>query len=261
MNYLNGESYVEVKDHRYRVHPTENLILRKRDPPNFLRSQYRVQNETQIRRNQNVNKNDNDELKIKNYPEIKQPNIQQPKFKPPNCPSCRQNTWLNFDKGYYRRNCEYIFNKLKHEIDKRVRRLDHNFSTRLPYANKKIRKIWLNMVDTTFNSTEDMIDKLQQLKGKTKLKFYQNMSISNDNMNNKMDEDLFAKNAHSISEIYHEVLMLMKLLQTKPHIRNKNNNYYDLYYTVIKNRDEKEIVNIKNENDYINYKDFIIYIE
>ena len=29
MKYLNGEYYVEVKDHRYKVHPTENNILRK----------------------------------------------------------------------------------------------------------------------------------------------------------------------------------------------------------------------------------------
>ena len=29
----------------------------------------------------------------------------------------------------------------------------------------------MNMVDTTYNTTEDMINKLQQLKGKTKLKF------------------------------------------------------------------------------------------
>ena len=30
----------------------------------------------------------------------------------------------------------------------------------------------MNMVNTTSNSTEDMIDKLQSLKGKTKLKNY-----------------------------------------------------------------------------------------
>ena len=30
------------------------------------------------------------------------------------------------------------------------------------------------MVNTSYNSTEDIIDKLQQLKGKTKLKFYKN---------------------------------------------------------------------------------------
>ena len=33
MKYLNGEYYVEVKDHRYKIHPTENNILRKRDEP------------------------------------------------------------------------------------------------------------------------------------------------------------------------------------------------------------------------------------
>ena len=36
MKYLNGEYYVEVKDHRYRFHPTENIILRKRDEQNLL---------------------------------------------------------------------------------------------------------------------------------------------------------------------------------------------------------------------------------
>ena len=36
MKYLNGEYYVEVKDERYRIHPTENIILRKRDPPRSL---------------------------------------------------------------------------------------------------------------------------------------------------------------------------------------------------------------------------------
>ena len=32
------------------------------------------------------------------------------------------------------------------------------------------------MVFTTYGSTEDMVDKLQSLKGKTKLKFYKNIS-------------------------------------------------------------------------------------
>ena len=39
-------------------------------------------------------------------------------------------------------------------------------STRLPYANKKIRGIWMNTVNTTYNSTEDMIYKLQSVKEK-----------------------------------------------------------------------------------------------
>ena len=48
MKYLNGRYYVEVKDERYSNHPTENIILRNRDPPESLRTQYRRQNETEI---------------------------------------------------------------------------------------------------------------------------------------------------------------------------------------------------------------------
>ena len=107
MKYLNGQYYVEVKDHRYKIHPTENIILRLRDEPKSLRTQYQVQNETQIRKNQKVIKDNNDELIVKNYPKKKQ----QPKFNLPNCPYCKQNNWLEFDKGYYCRNCEYIINK------------------------------------------------------------------------------------------------------------------------------------------------------
>ena len=94
MKYLNGRCYVEVKDHRYKIHPTENNILRKRDPPNSLRTQYQVQNETKVRRNQKVFKIDNDQLIVKNYPRNKQPINQQQKFNPPNCPNCKLNNWL-----------------------------------------------------------------------------------------------------------------------------------------------------------------------
>ena len=34
--------------------------------------------------------------------------------------------------------------------------------------------------------------------------------------------------------------MLMKFLQTKPQVKSMNINYYDLYYTVIKNRIDKK---------------------
>ena len=52
------------------------------------------------------------------------------------------------------------------------------------------------------------------------------------------------------------MLLLTKILQTKPQVKNMNINYYGLYYTVIKTRDDNEIVN-NNENDYINFNDFI----
>ena len=176
MKYLNGEYYVEVRDHRYKNHPTENFVLPKRDPPASLRTQNQVQNETQIRKNQKVNKNDNDQLVVKNYPKNKQPNSQQQKFKPPICPTCKQNNWLEFDTVYYCKNCEYIISIQKNQIDEKILKQERDFSTRLNFANKNIRDIWMNLINTTSNSTEDMIDKLQRLKGKTNLKFYKIIS-------------------------------------------------------------------------------------
>ena len=73
---------------------------------------------------------------VKNYPKRKQPIQQQSKMKPPNC-SCKTKKRVEFDKGYYCQNCDYYNNnnKQKHQIDKKVLGQDHNFSTRLPYAN------------------------------------------------------------------------------------------------------------------------------
>ena len=119
MKYLNGTFFVEVKDHRYKIHPTEIFILRKRDPPQSLRTQYQVQYNTQITGNQKVIKNDNEEIIVKKFTRKKQPIIQQ---QLPNCPSCKRNNWLEFDKGYYCRNCEYMINKQKHQIDKKLLR-------------------------------------------------------------------------------------------------------------------------------------------
>ena len=129
-----------------------------------MRTQYQIRNEIQIRKNQKVIKNNNNELEVKNYPTNKQPIIQQPKVKPPNCPSSRRKNWLDFDKVYYCKNCHYIINKQKHQIDKKVPRQYHYFSTSSPYANKNIREILYFVANTTFNSTEDMIKKLQLLK-------------------------------------------------------------------------------------------------
>ena len=72
-----------------------------------------------------------------------------------------------------------------------------------------------------------------------------------------MDEDPFARNAQSISKINHEVLLLMTFLQTKPQVNSTNTNYYDLFYTVIKIRDEKGMVDNQYDNDYNNFFDFI----
>ena len=43
-----------------------------------------------------------------------------------------------------------------------------------------------------------------------------------------MDEDTFSKNVQGISKIYHEVFLLMKILQTKSQAKDMNINYYDV---------------------------------
>ena len=127
-----------------------------------------------------------------------------------------------------------------------------------------IREIWMKMVNTNYNSTHDMINKLQCLKGKTKLNFIKNIRKYYDEMiisTFKYEEDSFSKNAQGISKNYHEVLLLLIFLLTKPQVKDMNIKCYDFYYTVIENRDEKEIVNDKNENnenDDNNFNDIII---
>ena len=74
-------------------------------------------------------------------------------------------------------------------------------------------------------------------------------------MNIRFDEDPFAKNAPGIGKIYLEVLKLMKFLQTKHQAKNMDINYYDLYYTVIENGDEKEIVDNQYGSDFFSLND------
>ena len=47
----------------------------------------------------------------------------------------------------------------------------------------------------------------------------------------------------------HEALLLMKFLQTRPQIRNRIINCYDLFYTIIKSLTEEE----KNEVSLQNF--------
>ena len=113
------------------------------------------------------------------------------------------------------------------------------------------------------NTTEDMINKIQSLKGKINIKFNKNISnyyIEMKNKNFKAEQDPFAKNAQGVGKVYNEVFLLMKFLQTKPQVKNMNINCYDLYYTVIKVRDENRDIDNQYENDdndYINFNDFI----
>ena len=51
-----------------------------------------------------------------------------------------------------------ICQKKKYQIDTKFRGQDHYFSIILNYANKKIREIYYYMVNTTYSSTEDLIN-------------------------------------------------------------------------------------------------------
>ena len=57
------------------------------------------------------------------------------------------------------------------------------------------------MVNTKYKTTKDMIDKLQQLKCKSKLKFYKNKSNyykEMKNINFQFQEDPFSRNAQGL---------------------------------------------------------------
>ena len=56
MELLVGSYYVEVKDKRYINHPTENIMLGLRKEPKSLRTHYRAQNDTEIRKNKDSSK-------------------------------------------------------------------------------------------------------------------------------------------------------------------------------------------------------------
>ena len=64
MKHFDGQYYVKVKDLRYKTHPTENISLRLRDPPKSLGTQYQIQNNTQIRKNQKVFEKNYDSTRI-----------------------------------------------------------------------------------------------------------------------------------------------------------------------------------------------------
>ena len=89
--YLNGNYYVEEKDKQYIIHPSKNNKLGLPNEPKSLRTRYQFQNNTQIRKNQKVIKNENDELVLKKYPKNKRQIFQQLTFKSTNFPCCKRN--------------------------------------------------------------------------------------------------------------------------------------------------------------------------
>ena len=79
-----------------------------------------------------------------------------------------------------------------------------------------------------------------------KMKFYQNRSNCYDQMDYmrqsntiQFEEDPFAENAKSIAQFYHEVVLILKYLQTMTQVGSMKIIYYELYYTVIKSLSEE----------------------
>ena len=90
------------------------------------------------------------------------------------------------------------------------------------------------MINNTYNSTEHKIKKLDNLEGKTKINFYQNISSYYDEMyirrqskTFQFEEDPSFKNAEVISKNYRELLLWMSFLQTKPDVELMNFSFYD----------------------------------
>ena len=52
--------------------------------------------------------------------------------------------------------CGFLFNNLKHLVDKKVHRQDENLSTGLTYAKKIIRGTYFSRMKKKFHTTEEM---------------------------------------------------------------------------------------------------------
>ena len=84
---------------------------------------------------------------------------------------------FDFDKGYYFSGFEFLLYRPRHQKEKKELRQDKKFSTRLPYVNKKLKGVFLSMMDTKYITIGDRIDNLQNLKDETKVNSYQNIGI------------------------------------------------------------------------------------
>ena len=54
---------------------------------------------------------------MKPYPKTKEKKIIEKPTTDVECSGCKQRSWIEFDRGYYRQKCEYIINEQKHQID------------------------------------------------------------------------------------------------------------------------------------------------
>ena len=88
------------------------------------------------------------------------------------------------------------------------------------------------MVSAEYNSSQDMIDNSQNLKLKTTLKVYPNISNYHNEMKYRRqsgtfqsEENPFSKNEERITKFYLDVILLLKCVQTKPQVKKINFNF------------------------------------
>ena len=94
-------------------------------------------NKVQIRRNEEVTENQNDELEFKYYPKNNKMIIEKAKLDI-ECPSCKQRSWTEFDRGSCCQNCQYIVDRGEHKFDYKVLRQIVIFLKDYPMSKKKI---------------------------------------------------------------------------------------------------------------------------
>ena len=66
-----------VKDKRHSIHPLYDIILRGRDEPKSLRTQYQVINESKLWKKPKGFKSYNDKLELERYPKKSKPNFEK----------------------------------------------------------------------------------------------------------------------------------------------------------------------------------------
>ena len=88
------------------------------------------------------------------------------------------------------------------------------------------------MFSAKYNSPQDMIDTLQSLKIKIRLKIYADKSNYYDELKHRRqsgtfhyEEDIFRKNEERITKLYLEIILFLKILQIKPQVKKINFNF------------------------------------
>ena len=82
------------------------------------------------------------------------------------------------------------------------------------------------MVNAEYNSSQYMVNSLQNLKVKSTLKIYPSISNYHNEMKYRRqsgtfqsEEELFNKNEERITKLYFQVMLLLKVLLTEPQVK------------------------------------------